>query len=78
MALKPVRLIAPTQAVVSLNEAKAHLRVDHADDDALIAALDSAAEDLRLIYVALTRAKESIRLSAGFDEWLTYRRLRPR
>ena len=34
--------------------------------------------DVNLLYVALTRAKESIRLSAGFDEWLTYRRLRPR
>ena len=34
--------------------------------------------DVNLLYVALTRAKESIRLSAGFDKWLTYRRLRPR
>lgn len=34
--------------------------------------------DVNLLYVALTRAKASVRLCESFDEWLSFRRLRPR
>jgi uncharacterized phiE125 gp8 family phage protein len=38
-----VLITPPTADVVTLEEAKAHLRVDHADDDALIAGMIAAA-----------------------------------
>jgi uncharacterized phiE125 gp8 family phage protein len=41
--LKPVRTVAPTEALISLAEAKAHLRADHTDEDTLITALIAAA-----------------------------------
>ena len=41
--LKPVRTAAPAVTPVSLAEAKAHCRVDHGDDDALITALIASA-----------------------------------
>jgi uncharacterized phiE125 gp8 family phage protein len=41
--LKPVLLVRPSQALISLNEAKAACRVDHDDDDALIAGYAEAA-----------------------------------
>ncbi len=39
----PVLITPPAVAVVTLAEAKAHLRVDHADDDALIGGMIAAA-----------------------------------
>lgn len=43
--LRPVRITPPVAAPVTLDEAKAHLRVDGADGDALITALIAAATD---------------------------------
>ena len=39
----PILVTAPTQRVVTVSELKAHLRVDHSDDDALIEGLEAAA-----------------------------------
>jgi uncharacterized phiE125 gp8 family phage protein len=41
--LAPVRTVAPTEALLSLSDVKAHLRVDHADEDAVIVGLMDAA-----------------------------------
>ena len=43
--LAPVRLVAPAAAVVTPEEAKAHLRVDSHDDDPVIATYIAAATD---------------------------------
>lgn len=39
----PVRVIVPPQPVVSLEDAKGFLRIDHSDDDALLTSLIAAA-----------------------------------
>lgn len=44
--LKPVRVSAPGVPLVSLEEAKAHCRVDHSDDDDLLNGLVAAATAL--------------------------------
>lgn len=43
MMLAPVRTVPPSVALVSLTEAKAHLRVNSSEEDALIAGLAAAA-----------------------------------
>ncbi len=45
MALAPVRTVAAAATPVSLVEAKAHLRVDHTDEDTLITGLIASATD---------------------------------
>lgn len=41
--LAPVRTVAPTVSLLTIADAKTHLRVDHADEDALISGLIDAA-----------------------------------
>lgn len=43
--IRPVQTVAPAALPVTLAEAKAHLRVDHSDEDALIGTLLQAAVD---------------------------------
>lgn len=42
--LKPVRTVAPTSAILSLDEAKGHLRVDHDSEDGQISDLIDAVD----------------------------------
>jgi uncharacterized phiE125 gp8 family phage protein len=41
--LAPIRTVAPTGPILTIDEVKAHLRVDHADEDQLIIGLIDAA-----------------------------------
>jgi uncharacterized phiE125 gp8 family phage protein len=45
MMFRPVRTVAPANVFVSLDEVKAHCRVDFDDDDAMLSALTQAATD---------------------------------
>ena len=48
------------------------------EDGRELTAEDVDEADVNLLYVALTRAKEAVRLCESFDEWLQLRHLRPR
>ena len=53
--LKPVRVTAPTEFPVSVNEVKQHIRVDVEDDDALIATYIDAATSYLDGYAGILR-----------------------
>jgi uncharacterized phiE125 gp8 family phage protein len=66
--LEPEITAAATSQPVSLDEAKAHLRVDSADEDALIEALVEAAQAHVEQYTGLYLAEQTVKLRAwGFD-----------
>lgn len=69
----PVRVTAPASTPVSLEETKAHLRIDHDDDDTLIEALIAAAtEHLDGYSGILGRALISQEWRQDFD-WFCWR-----
>lgn len=47
------------------------------EDGRELTADDVDQADVNLLYVALTRARQAVRLCEAFDEWLQFRRLRP-
>jgi F-box protein 18 (helicase) len=47
------------------------------EDGKELTAAEADEADVNLLYVALTRAKEAVRLCESFDEWLHVRHLRP-
>lgn len=72
----PVRTSAPAAAPVSLTEAKAHLRVDHSDDDDLIELLiEAAVSELDGWTGILGRAMVTQSWSQTFDGFCTRLRL---
>lgn len=69
-----VRTVAPTAPVVTLDEAKAHLRISHDDDDLLIQSLiDAATEYLDGLDGVLGRALSPQTYEAVFDASPAYR-----
>ena len=48
------------------------------EDGRELTAEDVEQADVNLLYVALTRARQSVRLCEAFDEWLQLRGMRPR
>ncbi|QPC43493.1 phage head-tail connector protein [Kaustia mangrovi] len=79
--LAPVRTIAPAELPVSLEEAKAHLRVDHADDDTLITGLIQTATDYVDGWSGILGkclVSQTWRLDlCGFPPWVIYLPLAP-
>jgi uncharacterized phiE125 gp8 family phage protein len=55
--------VAPTQTPVSLDEAKAHLRVDHPDDDATVAAMIKAATSAAEQFLRRSLCTQTLRLA---------------
>jgi len=74
--LKPVRTVAPTVSPVTLAEAKAHCRIDTADDDVLVQALiDTAVSHVDGYSGTLGRALLSQTWRQDFDGFYSKMRL---
>lgn len=69
-ALTPVRTAAPAVRPITVDEARAHLRIDHHDDDVLIDALvDAAVDHLDGINGVLGRALVTQSWRASYHEF---------
>jgi uncharacterized phiE125 gp8 family phage protein len=66
-------ITSPASAVVSLADAKAHVRVDHADDDAYITGLVAAATDYVEFRNTICIGAQT--LAAECDQWSDFCRL---